>query len=144
MTDSPALTLKQVIDECLQWMLSSDYTRGTYNSYQSELNTFLRFIIGKQIHWDDIFTLDTLKDFQKSRQSSTAPAVKRLFRYLFEQKRIHQSIDPPQQRLPDFYEDYLSYYHQTRQVPSKGLNCACFLISLIVSIPRKSAESISL
>jgi site-specific recombinase XerD len=118
MTDSPALTLKQVIDECLQWMLSSDYTRGTYNSYQSELNTFLRFIIGKQIHWDDIFTLDTLKDFQKSRQSATAPAVKRLFRYLFEQKRIHQSIDSPQQRLPDFYEDYLSYYHQTRQVPS--------------------------
>ena len=118
MTDSPALTLKQVIDECLQWMLSSGYTRGTYNSYQSELNTFLRFIIGKQLHWDDIFTLNTLKDFQKSRQSATAPAVKRLFRYLFEQKRIHQSIDPPKQRLPDLYEDYLSYYQQTRQVPS--------------------------
>jgi integrase/recombinase XerD len=116
MTDSPALTLKQVIDECLQWMIFSGYTLETYNNYRSELNTFLCFIIRKQIHWDDIFTLDTLKDFQKSRKA--APAVKRLFRYLFEQKRIRQSIDPPQQRLPDLYENYLSYYHQTRQVPS--------------------------
>jgi len=116
MTDSLDLTLKQVIDECLQWMIFSGYTLETYNNYRSELNTFLRFIIWKQIHWDDIFTLDTLKDFQKSRKA--APAVRRLFRYLFEQKRIHQSIDPPQQRLPGLYEDYLSYYHQTRQVPS--------------------------
>jgi len=118
MTDSPALALNQVIDECLQWMISSGYTRSTYDNYRSELNTFLHFIIRKQIHWDDIFTLDTLKDFRKSRQSAATPAVKRLFRYLFEQKRIHQSIDPPQHRLPDLYEDYLSYYHQTRQVPS--------------------------
>ena len=116
MTDSPALPLKQVIDECLQWMIFSGYTLETYNNYRSELNAFLSFINRKQIHWDDIFTLDTLKDFQKSRKA--APAVRRLFRYLFEQKRIHQSIDPPKQRLPDLYEDYLSYYHQTRQVPS--------------------------
>jgi len=118
MTDSPALPLKQAIDECLQWMISSGYTRGTYNNYRSELNTFLHFIIQKQMPWDYTFTLDVLKDFQKSRQSAAAPAVKRLFRYLFEQKRIHFSIDPPQKRLPDLYEDYLRYYHQTRQVPS--------------------------
>jgi site-specific recombinase XerD len=116
MTDRPGLTLKPVIDECLQWMIFSGYTRGTYNSYRGELNKFLHFIIRKQINWDDIFTPDTLKDFQKTRQA--APAVRRLFRYLFEQKRIHQSIDPPQRRLPDLYENYLSYYHQTRQVPS--------------------------
>ena len=116
MSDSPDFSLKQVIDECLQWMLSSGYTRGTYNAYRSELNTFLHFIVQKQTHWEGIFTLDTLKDFEKSRQSATAPGVRRLFRFLFEKKRIHQSIDPPQRRLPDTYEDYLSYYHQTRQV----------------------------
>jgi len=118
MTDSPGLTLKQVIDECLQWMITSGYTPGTYNSYRSELDKFLHFIIRKQIHWENIFTLDTLKDFQGSRKSATAPAARKLFRYLFEQKRIHQPIDPPQRRLPDLYEDYLSYYHQTRQVSS--------------------------
>ncbi len=116
MTDSPRLTLKQAIDDCLQWMISSGYTRGTYNGYRSELNTFSYFIIRNQIDRDDIFTLDTLKDFQKSRQ--TAPAVRKLFRYLFEQKRIYQTIDPPQHRLPDLYENYLNYYNQTRKVPS--------------------------
>jgi len=116
MTDSPDLILKQAIEDCLQWMISSGYTLGTYNGYRSELNTFSHFIIRKQIDRDDIFTLDTLKDFQKSRQ--TAPAVRKLFRYLFEQKIIHQTIDPPQRRLSDLYENYLGYYHQTRQVPS--------------------------
>lgn len=113
MTDSPALTLKQVIDEYLQWMIFSGYNSRTYHNYRGELNTFLHFIIRKQIDWDDIFTLDTLKDFQKSRQ--TAPAVRRLFRYLFEQKRIHQTIDLSPRRLPDLYEDYLVYYKKSRQ-----------------------------
>jgi hypothetical protein len=92
MTDSPGLTLKPVIDECLQWMIFSGYTRGTYNSYRGELNKFLHFIIRKQINWDDIFTPDTLKDFQKTRQA--APAVRRLFRYLFEQKRLSELLSP--------------------------------------------------
>ena len=113
MTNSPALTLKQVIDEYLQWMIFSGYSSRTYHNYRGELNTFLHFIIRKQIDWDDIFTLDTLKDFQKSRQ--TTPAVRQLSRYLFEQKRIHQTIDPSPRRLPDLYEDYLVYYKKSRK-----------------------------
>lgn len=116
MTDAPTLNIKNVIDELLQWMLSSGYTRSTCESYRSELNTFLQFIIRKQIDWDDIFTLDTLSDFQKTRQ--TAPALVKLFRYLFEKKRIHQTIDPPHHRLPELYEAYLSYYQKIRQVHS--------------------------
>lgn len=72
MTDSPALTLNKVIDEYLQWMIFSGYSSRTYHNYRGELNTFLHFIIRKQIDWDDIFTLDTLKDFQKSRQTRDA------------------------------------------------------------------------
>jgi len=116
MTDSPGSTLKQIIDACLQWMISSGYTRGTCGSYRSELNTFLQFCIRKQINRDDIFTLDTFRDFQKTRQ--TTPAVVKLFRYLLEQKQIHQTIDPPPRRLPEPYETYLRYYQKTRQVPS--------------------------
>jgi len=118
MTDSPALALKQVIGDCLQWMDASGYSHETCSTYQSELSKFLHFIVRKQIDWDDIFTLDTLKAFQKSGQSAKAPAVKRLFRYLVEQKIIHRSIGPQRQRLPDLYENYLSYYGQTHQVPS--------------------------
>jgi len=116
MTDSPALTLYQASDDYLEWMISSGYPPGTYNKHQDELDTFLHFIVQKQIDWDDIFTFDTLKDFQKNTQVATAPAVRGLWRYLFEQKRILQPIHTPHPRLPDPYEDYLSYYNQTRQV----------------------------
>ena len=86
MIDNPELTLKQDIDEFLQWMLSTGYSFGTYDIYRSELNHFFLFIIRKQIGWNDIFTLDTLKDFQECRKSVTAPAVRKLFRYLLNKK----------------------------------------------------------
>ena len=71
MTDNLALALKQFIDECLQWMITSGYAPGTYNSYRSELNKFLQFIIRKHVHWDNIFTPDTLKNFYTLTNSVT-------------------------------------------------------------------------
>jgi integrase/recombinase XerD len=117
MIDSPQLTLKRDIDEYLQWMLSNGYSFHTCDMYRNELNHFFLFIIRKQIGWNDIFTLNTLKDFQKSKQDS-GPGVRGLWQYLFEQKRIHQPIDSPHRKLPDPYEDYLRYYNQTRKVSS--------------------------
>jgi len=117
MIDSPQLTLKRDIDEYLQWMFSNGYSFHTCDMYRNELNHFFLFIIRKQIGWNDIFTLNTLKDFQKSKQDS-GPGVRGLWQYLFEQKRIHQPIDSPHRKLPDPYEDYLLYYNQTRKVSS--------------------------
>ena len=117
MIDNSQLTLKRDIDEYLQWMLSNGYSFRTCDMYRNELNHFFLFIIRKQIGWNDIFTLNTLKDFQKSKQDS-GPGVRGLWQYLFEQKRIHQPIDPPRHKLPDPYEDYLLYYNQTRKVSS--------------------------
>jgi integrase/recombinase XerD len=118
MIDNPFRTLKQAIDEYLQWMLSNGYSFRTCDTYRNELNHFFLFIFRKQIDWNDIFTLNTLKDFQKSAQAATGPAVRGLWQYLFDQKRIHQPIDPPHRRLPHPYEDYLRYYYQTRKVSS--------------------------
>ena len=118
MIDNPDLSLKKFIDECLQRMLSAGYSRGTYDTYRSDLNAFMYFIDPKQISWEDIFTLDTLKDFEGSRQARSAPGVRKLFRFLFGRKMIHQSIDPPQRKLPDPYENYLSYYQQTQHISS--------------------------
>jgi len=117
MIDNPQLTLKRDIDEYLQWMISNGYSFRTCDMYRNELNHFFLFIIRKQIGWNDIFTLNTLKDFQKSKEDS-GPGVRGLWQYLFEQKRIHQPIDPPRHKLPDPYEDYLLYYNQTRKVSS--------------------------
>jgi len=118
MIDNPSPTLKQAIDDYLQWMLSAGYARRTYERYRNELNSFLLFVNQKQIDWNDIFIFDTLKDFQKNTQAASAPGVRGLWWHLFEQKRIHQPIDPPHRRLPDPYEDYLGYYNQIRKVPS--------------------------
>jgi integrase/recombinase XerD len=121
MNDNPTQKLKQAIDEYLQWTISTNYARRTYERYRNELNTFLLFVTRKQIDWNDIFTLDTLKDFQKTTKIAPAFGARGLWRYLFEQKRIHQSIRQPHRRLPDPYENYLSYYRQSRQVPSISL-----------------------
>ena len=118
MIDSPSRTLRQAIDEYLEWMTTADYSYHAYDSYRNELNRFFLFIIQRQIGWNDIFTFNTLKDFQKSRQATTAPGVRGLWQYLFDQKRIQQPIDLPRRRLPDSYEDYLCYYSQTREVSS--------------------------
>ena len=116
MIDNPSRTLRQDIDEYLQWMISTGYSFSTCGSYRTELNRFFLFIIRKQIDWNDIFTLDTLEEFQKDTQAATGPGVRGLWQYLFDQKRIHQPIDPLRCRLSDPFEDYLLYYEQTRKV----------------------------
>ena len=88
MIDSPSLTLKRDIDEYLQWMISVGYSFQTCGMYQNELNHFFLFILRKQIACNDIFTLNTLKKFQNSTQTDTGPAVRGLWQYLFDQKRI--------------------------------------------------------
>lgn len=118
MIDNPVRTLRRDIDEYLQWMISTGYSFSACGTYRTELNRFFLFIIRKQIDWNDIFTVNTLEEFQKDTQAATGAGVKGLWRYLFDQKRIHQQIDRPHLRLPDPYEDYLLYYHQTRKVSS--------------------------
>jgi len=123
MIENPIQTLKRDIDQYLQWMISTGYSFSTCGTYRTELNTFTLFIVRRQIGWNDIFTPHTLEEFQKATQAATGPAVRGLWQYLFNQKRIHhQIVDRPHRRLPDPYEDYLLYYHQTRKVSSIKLN----------------------
>ncbi len=120
MIDNPSRTIRRDIDEYLQWMISTGYSFSTCGTYRTELNRFFLFIIRKQIDWNDIFTLNTLEEFQKHTQAATGAGVKGLWQYLFDQKRIHQPIDTPRRRLSDPFEDYLLYYEQTRKVsPTK-------------------------
>lgn len=120
MIDNPSRTLRRDIDEYLQWMISTGYSFSTCGTYRNELNRFFLFIIRKQIDWNDIFTLNTLEEFQKNTQAATGAGVKGLWQYLSDQKKIHQPIDPPRRRLSDPFEDYLLYYEQTRKAsPTK-------------------------
>ena len=104
MVDSPILTLKKDIDAYLQWMIANGYSFSTYGKYRSEFNKLLIFIIRRQIDWEDIFTHDTLKEFTKSAPVNQGTAVRKLWQYLYDQKRIPHPIDPPRPKLPDIYE----------------------------------------
>jgi len=105
--------LTQAIRDCLQWMISEGYAPKTCESYRYELNHFLSFVNDEDIQWDDLFTLDTLKPFQKSHNGY---AVRGLSRYLFSQKRIRRPIEKNHHLLPQIYEQYLLYYEQRREV----------------------------
>jgi integrase/recombinase XerD len=121
--DMPAdkTMLKQAISDYLLWMVSNGYSPKTVESYESILKHFLIFISCTNIAWRDIFTLETLNDFQKGRSKSTAHAVRGLSRYLFQQKRISQSIPVKDYRLPEIYEAYLAFRGQNSQIAGRQI-----------------------
>ena len=108
--------LEQDINNYLQWMISVGYSFSTRETYKKILNSLLFFVKDKEITWDDIFTLDTLRASQDRRPSTQINTViKRFARYLFEQKKIRQPIQQKREPLPEIYEQYLIYYAKKRQ-----------------------------
>jgi len=116
MADKDIIMLKQAIRDYLGWMASEGYNPRTCEVHRWELNHLLLFISHKNIAWDEIFTLDTLKAFHQERNPKYVPAVRGLSRYLFEQKRISQPIQKQIYPLPEIYEQYLLYYEKSREV----------------------------
>lgn len=108
--------LKQAIRDYLQWMISNGYAQKTRQDYNRMLRHFSLFVKDNRFDWSEIFTLETLNDFQQGKSKATAHAVRGLCRYLFEQKRIPQPIQEPIPPLPEIYEQYLSYYARIQQV----------------------------
>ena len=108
--------LKQAIRDYLLWMMSSGYSPSTVENHEQVLNHYLAFICRRKIAWDDIFTLDAMKEFQKDIQPANTRAIRGLSRYLFQQKRIAQPIQKKEYRLPKIYEEYLTYYAKIQQV----------------------------
>jgi len=121
--DMPAngTMLEQAISGYMQWMISNGYSPKTVESYERELKHFLTFTSCKNTAWRNIFTLETLNDFQQGRSKATAHAVRGLSRYLFRQNRISMPIEKVEYRLPEIYEDYLAYHARSRQAPYRRI-----------------------
>lgn len=107
--------LEQAINDYLQWMTSKDYANSTRRGKKLMLNKFFSFIKDRRFDWDEIFTLDTLKQFQEIKVIKHGHAVRGLARYLFEHKRILKPIPMKEYRLPEIYEEYLAYHKKSRQ-----------------------------
>ena len=70
--------LEQAIDAYLLWMKDEGYNPVSYDDHKEILRLFLDFIRGGEFEWDDIFTLDTVKAFQKHSGLSQAHGVRGL------------------------------------------------------------------
>jgi len=115
--------LGQAIVHYLQWMADHGYSPNTIKARRQQLNQFVVFIKKRGLSWDEIFTLDTLKCFQKTGALKWTHAVRGLSKYLFEQGKIPEPIATRKApvALPDIYEQYLAYHKQSRQASGKKI-----------------------
>jgi len=113
--------LEQAISDYLLWMMSNGYPLKTVESYEKILKHFLTFTSCRGMAWCDIFTLETLNDFQKGRSKVTAHAIRGLSRYLVRQNRISRPIEKKEYRLPKIYEEYLTYFSRSQQVTHRRI-----------------------
>ena len=118
---SPNKALEHAIEDYLLWMEAEGYSHASHKNYRQMLDQFLRFVKSGEFKWDDIFTLETLKSFQKLNGLAHTYGVRGLSQYLFEQKRIRRPIEKTRQWLPQIYEEYLAYHEKRRQVPYRHI-----------------------
>ncbi|MFC1886219.1 tyrosine-type recombinase/integrase [Thermodesulfobacteriota bacterium] len=114
-------SLRQAVDDYLQWMMSNGYSHTSVENHRKTLKHFAFFTRSGKIAWHDIFTLETLNDFKNGKAKSVVFAVRGLSRYLFRQNRIPMPIEMVEYRLPEIYEDYLACYQRSRQAPYRRI-----------------------
>jgi integrase/recombinase XerD len=132
MTDKESHMLGPAIGDYRLWMMANGYNPNTRQCYERILNNFLTFISLREIAGDDIFTLETLKAFQRyDRRKDAETAIRGLCRYLYKQGKIGAPLPTSPQRkdLPEIYEDYLTYRQKRRQVSA----CQIALIKRVLS-----------
>ena len=115
------LSLKQAVDDYLQWMMLNGYSLYYVENRRKTLKHFISFTNCMKITWYDIFTLETLVDFQEGKSKSAAHSVRGLSRYLFRQNRIPRPIERIEYRLPEIYEEYLLYRQRSHGVPYRRI-----------------------
>ena len=105
--------LDSAIHDYLLWMRTCGYTLKTQILYKRILGYFSSFIHRNAVPWNSTFTVLTQQAFQEDiKITHISPPINGLGRYLFRTKKLTQ---PPQQQLPDIYEEYLCYFSKSRQ-----------------------------
>jgi len=121
MTDKNTQRLGQSIGDYLEWIKSMPYQHPNAGMrYSLVLSDFLGFVRQNNIAWENIFTLDTLKEFRKyTTLKNPSHALIGLSSYLFRSRKIPKPLVIPNYQidLPDIYEQYLAYHEQSRQIP---------------------------
>jgi len=102
--------LSDGICDYLKVMAHSDFTNGTFDRHARVLRYFYRYIKGKKIDWNAVFTDETVDGFLEVCPLYVARAVIRGFsRFLYYEKKIDKPVGKYHPILPDPFSTYLSY-----------------------------------
>lgn len=115
--------LKQAVGDYLKWMAGQGYSPSTTETYRQTLKRFVLFIRQRGLLWNEVFTFDTLKSFQRATGITWASGIRGLSCHLFKHGKIPQPIARRKApvELPDIYEQYLAYHKQSQQASDKKI-----------------------
>jgi len=103
--------LLQAVEQYLLQRIEQGNTDTFIDSQGKILQDFHLFVERQPKEWDEIFTLETLKDFMRQGNSNERRrAVRGLARFLYKQRQISQPIPlKSRPKLPTIFEDHLHY-----------------------------------
>ena len=108
--------LSQAVEQYLLQLIEQGYPDMHIDAKHKILRDFRLFVERQPKEWNEIFTLEILKEFmQQGNSNERRRAVRGLANFLYREKQISQPI-PRKSRhnLPELFEDYLHYCATTR------------------------------
>lgn len=133
MSDSHEQTsgvLKKWVEQYLAWLRQSGFAPSTIYIQERLLGHFQRFAEEQDLGLQELFTYETLLDFEKQRRLLYASwSLRGLARYLARTGVIASAIKKPAPGLPEIYEEYLEFLKENGQVvPSTLVTCRRILL----------------
>ncbi len=103
--------LSQAVEQYLLQRIEQGFPDSNINSQCKILQDFQLFVERQVKDWDEIFTLETLKEFMlQGNSNERRRAVRGLAKFLYRRKQISQPIPRKSRpKLPEIFEDYLHY-----------------------------------
>ncbi|MBM9515247.1 tyrosine-type recombinase/integrase [Desulfogranum marinum] len=108
--------LSQAVEHYLLQRIEQGYPDTHIDTQHKILHDFRLFIEQQPREWDEIFTLEILKEFmQQGNGNERRRAVRGLAKFLYREQQIPQPIPRKSRpRLPELFEDYLHYCATSR------------------------------
>ena len=111
MNHKDSLRLAQAVEQYLLQRIEQGFPDTLIDTQCKILQDFQLFVERQVKKWDEIFTLETLKEFmQQGNSDERRRAVRGLAIFLYREKQIPQPIPRKSRpKLPEIFEDYLHY-----------------------------------
>ncbi len=108
--------LSQAVEQYLLQRIEQGFPDSHINSQCKILLDFQLFVERQAKEWNEIFTLERLKEFMlQGNSSERRRAVRGLAKFLYREKQIPQPIPrKARPKLPEIFEEYLHYCTTTR------------------------------